>query len=70
MISVTPDEPVPKIASVMADNHIHTLPVMEDGKLVGIIGKLDEIKAMIQDWRYDFTLCMRQVLNSLKVFVK
>jgi len=30
----------------MAEKDVHTLPVLEDGKLVGVIGKLDLIRGM------------------------
>lgn len=48
VITVTPDETLAQITSIMANESIHTLPVLEDGKLVGVIGKLDVIKAMTQ----------------------
>jgi len=32
----------------MAEKDIHTIPVIEKGKLIGIIGKIDIIKAMAQ----------------------
>lgn len=48
-ITVKPDQTVGEIAALMANNDIHTLPVLDNGKLVGIIGKLDIIKAMAQD---------------------
>jgi CBS-domain-containing membrane protein len=48
-ITVGPDRTVGEIAALMADEDIHTLPVLEDGKLVGVIGKLDVIAAMVRD---------------------
>jgi CBS domain-containing protein len=32
----------------MAEKKIHTLPVMEEGKLVGVIGKSDIIRTIAQ----------------------
>ncbi|MFQ5673434.1 MAG: CBS domain-containing protein [Nitrospinales bacterium] len=46
VVTVSPDEPVARVAAIMADENIHTLPVVENGKLAGVIGKLDVIKAM------------------------
>jgi len=46
VVTVGPNESVARIAAIMADEDIHTLPVVDDGKLVGVIGKLDVIKAM------------------------
>ena len=48
VISVTPDKDAQYIGTMMAENDIHTIPVIEEGKLLGIIGKIDIIKAMTQ----------------------
>ncbi len=45
-VSVNIDTPVNEIASIMADRHFHTLPVLDGGKIVGIVGKDDIIKTM------------------------
>ncbi|MCH8157718.1 MAG: CBS domain-containing protein [Nitrospinae bacterium] len=45
-ITVTPDTPVNEVATLMAEKDVHTLPVLDGDKLVGIIGKLDVIKGM------------------------
>ncbi len=45
-VTVTQETALGEIASIMAEKDIHTLPVVEDGKLVGIIGKLDLIRGM------------------------
>ncbi len=46
VITVTQNTELTEIASIMAENDVHTLPVVENGKLVGIIGKLDLIRGM------------------------
>jgi CBS domain-containing protein len=38
---------IDEIATLMAEKNIHTLPVMRDDKLVGVIGKKDIIKTLI-----------------------
>jgi len=43
-VSLTTD--LGDIASIMSEKDVHTLPVVDNGKLVGIIGKLDLIRAM------------------------
>jgi len=48
VISVAPDKDAQYIGTLMAENDIHTIPVIEDEKLLGIIGKVDVIKAMTQ----------------------
>ncbi|MEN8199919.1 MAG: CBS domain-containing protein [Thermodesulfobacteriota bacterium] len=45
--TVTPDTPLDELATIMAENSVHTLPVLEEEKLVGIIGKKDIIKSLI-----------------------
>lgn len=45
-ITVSPDTPVSELARLMEDKGIHTLPVVEEGKLVGIVGKLDLIRVL------------------------
>ncbi len=46
-VTVGEDTPVDEIAALMAEKHIHTLPVLDkEGRLVGVIGKVDVIRAM------------------------
>ena len=45
--TVAPDTHLDEIATIMAETNIHTLPVLDDGELVGIIGKKDIIKTLI-----------------------
>lgn len=44
--TVTGNTPIDEIATIMAEKGIHTLPVVEDGKLCGIIGKKDIIRSI------------------------
>ena len=48
VISVTPDKDAQYIGTLMAENDIHTIPFIDKGKLLGIIGKVDVIKGMTQ----------------------
>jgi CBS domain-containing protein len=41
LISIKPDESVEKGATLMVENNISRLPVIEDGKLVGIVSRRD-----------------------------
>jgi CBS-domain-containing membrane protein len=45
---ITPETRLDEIATIMAEDNIHTLPVLDNGKLVGIIGKKDIIKTLIR----------------------
>jgi CBS domain-containing protein len=47
-ISVSPETPVEEIAALMERKKVHTLPVLAGGKLVGVIGKIDLIRAHTQ----------------------
>jgi len=46
-VTVAPDTPVSEIAALMVEKHFHTIPVVEDGKLLGIVGKEDVLKTLI-----------------------
>jgi CBS domain-containing protein len=37
-----------ELASIMADRKVHTLPVTNEGRLVGVIGKSDIIRAIFR----------------------
>ena len=47
-VTISADTPVSEIASLMVEKHFHTLPVVDGKKLVGIIGKEDVLKTLIQ----------------------
>ncbi|MBC8284621.1 MAG: CBS domain-containing protein [Nitrospinae bacterium] len=45
-ISVGPKSDISEITTLMAEKDIHTIPVIDNGKLIGVIGKRDVIRAM------------------------
>jgi CBS domain-containing protein len=47
LISVTEEQPLDEIASIMAEKKVHTLPVVSGKCLVGIIGKSDIIRSLL-----------------------
>lgn len=47
-VTVRPETPVEEIAGLMVDRGFHTIPVMEEGRLVGIIGKEDVLRTLTQ----------------------
>ncbi len=47
-ITVSPDTGIETIAGLMVDSNLHTLPVVEEGKLVGVIGKEDVLRTLIK----------------------
>jgi len=46
-ITVNPETSLEDIASLMLKNNVHTLPVLDQGRLVGIIGKEDILRTLI-----------------------
>jgi len=48
VITVTDDTPLEEAARIMADNQIGALPVVHDGKLVGIITETDLFKIFLE----------------------
>ena len=48
-VTVSPITPIEEIASLMVDRNFHTLPVLVEGKLVGIVGKEDLLKLLLPE---------------------
>ena len=48
-VTVAPDTPVSQIAARMAKQKMHTIPVLKGGKIVGVIGKMDLVRAMARE---------------------
>ena len=44
--TVSPDATIEEIASVMAEEKYYTLPVVEAGRLVGVVGKEDVLRTL------------------------
>ncbi|MDA8106246.1 MAG: CBS domain-containing protein [Nitrospiraceae bacterium] len=44
VVTVAPETPLQEIATIMSEKGIHLLPVIDAGKIVGIIGKMEVIK--------------------------
>jgi CBS domain-containing protein len=47
IVTVTEETPVDELATIMSEQSVHTLPVVQDGKLTGVIGKRDIIRTII-----------------------
>jgi CBS domain-containing protein len=47
-IRVHPDTDIEEIAALMVDKSFHTIPVEDNGKLVGIIGKEDILQTLVK----------------------
>jgi CBS domain-containing protein len=46
-VSVHPDTTIEEIASLMVDKNFHTIPVVDKGRLVGIVGKEDILRTLM-----------------------
>jgi CBS domain-containing protein len=46
-VCVEPDTDITEVARIMSEKGIHTLPVVDRGKLIGVIGKGDVIRSLI-----------------------
>lgn len=47
IVTCGPDDSLERAATLMHEHHVSRLPVIEDGALVGIIGRTDIIRALI-----------------------
>ena len=60
-ICVSPGTPVPQLISVMIDNHIDMIPVLDDTELVGVITTTDILKLAVT-----FDTAVRKLSQTLK----
>lgn len=47
VVTIKPNEPVSTAADIMSTHKLHALPVVEGGKLVGIVARIDIIRNLI-----------------------
>jgi CBS domain-containing protein len=47
VVTIHPDLGIDEIATLMVEKNYHTLPVVDEGRLVGIVGKEDVLKTLI-----------------------
>ena len=46
VVTCSPETPVNKIAALMVENKVHLIPVVENETVVGVVARLDIIRAM------------------------
>ncbi len=46
-VTIQPDTDIEEVAALMVDNNFHTIPVVDEGKLVGIVGKEDILRTLM-----------------------
>jgi len=49
---ITPEKSLEECLALMTDKHIRHLPVLEEGKLIGVVSIGDAVKAMIADLEF------------------
>ena len=47
--TVNPETEIEEVAKLMVDKKFHTLPVVDGGKVVGIVGKEDVLKTLLSE---------------------
>lgn len=47
-VSVSPDTDLEDVAEIMVNKNYHTIPVVQEGKLVGVVGKEDVLKTLLK----------------------
>ena len=48
-IVVSPEDDIEKAATIMVEKHIHSLPVVESGRVVGVITRSDLVRLMAEE---------------------
>ncbi len=48
-VTVDPETGIEKVATLMVEKNYHTLPVIDAGKMVGILGKEDVLRTLIAE---------------------
>jgi len=48
-VAVTPETGIEELAALIVDKKFHTLPVLEEGKLVGVVGKEDILRTLVTE---------------------
>lgn len=48
VITITEDTTLTDIATIMSEKNVHLLPVIKEGKIVGVVGKRDIVRALAQ----------------------
>lgn len=46
-VTVRPETSIEEVSTIMVDRNFHTLPVVDEGRLVGIVGKVDVLRTLV-----------------------
>ncbi len=64
LITCTPHDDIHAVAQTMTDHRIRHLPIVEDGKLVGIVSIGDVVKSQLQEYEGTIDTLQTQVQAS------
>lgn len=62
-ITVTPENSINDCMGLMTDNHIRHLPVVDDGKLVGVVSIGDVVKDLIEELQFLVTQMEKYIMG-------
>ena len=48
-VAVTPETGIEELAGLIVDKKFHTLPVVEEGNLIGVVGKEDILRTLVTE---------------------
>lgn len=63
VICVTPGEPVSACMSIMTEQHIRHLPVMEGNRLVGVVSIGDLVKELIEEQKQEIDYLQQYIAS-------
>ena len=63
VVSVEPDWTVDQCMALMTEKRIRHLPVMEQGRLVGVISIGDVVRAVVDDQQYTINSLQRYIMS-------
>lgn len=64
VVSIPPDWSVDQCMALMTDRHIRHLPVMEDGRLIGIISIGDVVSTFVDDQQFTISTLESYIMSG------
>lgn len=63
VICVAPSDSITDCMSIMTERHVRHLPVLEDGRLVGVVSIGDLVKELIEEQKQEITYLQRYIAS-------
>ncbi len=64
VLFITPHAKVLDALDLMAEKHVHHLPVIEGGRVVGIIGSTDTVSAILSSFQDDDAISEEETIGN------